>query len=74
MNLVKLKEEEYIKENILPSSTSQDYILPSSTSQDYILPSSTSQDYILPNSAVEDTVFVRVEDIKTENEIKSKYT
>ena len=53
MNLVKMKEEEYIKEDILPSST--------------------SQDYILPNSAVEDTVFVQVEDMKTEKEeIKSK--
>ena len=39
-----------------------------------ILPSSTSEDYILPNLAVEDTVFVQVEDMKTENEeIKSKY-
>ena len=54
MNLVEMKEEEDGKEDILPSST--------------------SEDYILPNLAVEDTVFVQVEDMKTENEeIKSKY-
>ena len=54
MNLVEMKEEKDIKEDILPSST--------------------SEDYILPNLAVEDTVFVQVEDMKTENEeIKSKY-